>query len=623
MGLIWTFLATAGWIAILHEKTDLPAAFCPVAAVAVQVLFLYLLSLLGLLKSGPVILGVMAVLFLLKKRKTEKPLLTPGVVCFCVYAAALWVLNMGRVPDGFDNYSHWALAAKELYLTHALPGPDTLVTMTNYPPAVPLYQYFVLRLAGFSEGAMLGANGIWMGALLSCGFGDCGWRDWKRWPVCAGLMAALTLVIPNCAVNLQVDALMGMTALAMGLLALWDEKKTLPVQGLLGAVLVLTKMSGVMLLVLHCGLLTLLWRRRKGTARELLMSAAWCVGLPGGLYGLFSLRIHRVFADALSRNQFQVGAEAFGGKLAAKSPEFWASFPEDFWRAVWSGETAASLFFLVGNGVLLALLALCLLKVIRLPKGAVGLVLFSWAALAVYTAGLAGMYIFMMDEHESMILASFYRYFGTGVLYQLGLCAFALLPSEDGGGTLPVWLLLLAFVFPCARTQAPVSDWEAASHAARENLRQGVFTARADVLDVWDGETMLYCAYDQTHLNEDYVYRFVRYVFYSRKVRPMGPGLTRPEDLAEGGRCYVLWLGADVWTAQTLADAGLPVPERPGLYYKTAEQTLLPVAMQTKTPGAFAPGVFVCSYTVGFTPAPLMRTEFAMVFIRGASVSTK
>ena len=63
MGLIWIFLATAGWIVILHEKTDLPAAFCPVAAVAVQVLFLYLLSLLGLLKSGPVILGVMAVLF--------------------------------------------------------------------------------------------------------------------------------------------------------------------------------------------------------------------------------------------------------------------------------------------------------------------------------------------------------------------------------------------------------------------------------------------------------------------------------------------------------------------------------------------------------------------------------
>lgn len=580
MGLLLLSLATLGTAAFFREKLDLPAAFCPAAAVSAQILALYALSLVGLLRWGMWLVWAAGVVWLaaaaVSRRQVLKELLAPGVVCFGVYAVIVWLLNFGATPDGYDNYSHWALAAKELYLTHALPGTDTLVTMTNYPPAAPLYQYFVLRLAGFSEGTMLGANGILMGALLACGFGDSGWKDWKRWPVCAGLMAALTLVIPNCAVNLQVDALLGAMALAMGLLALWDDKGTLPAQGLLAAVLVLTKMSGAMLLVLHLLLLLGLWRVRRRTRKDLGAGFLWCGVLPGAAYGLFSLRIHRVFAGALARNQFQVGADALREKLAAKSPEFWARFPGDFWHAVWSGETPASVCFLVGNALLAAVLALYLLNLLRPRKAGAGLILFSWLALALYTAGLAGMYIFMMDEGESIILASFYRYFGTGVLYQLGLCALGLpmVTEGDGRRAIPAALCLAAMVWPCVHGLAPGSDWEQQCRTARDALRSTVMAVQSKVTDRWDGETMLYCAADQTYLNEDYVYRFVRYTFYSSHVRPMGPGLTRSEDLAPGGSCDILWTSHDTWAAQTLLDAGLTPPEGLGLYGKDAEQNI-------------------------------------------------
>lgn len=586
MGLLLLTLATAGATAFLRARTELPMAFCPAAGIALQILTLYALALLGLLRYGSCLLVLAGALGLcwtvFRRRAVLREFLSPGIAAFCLYVLVVWALNAGTTPDGFDNYSHWALAAKELYLTHALPGTDTLVTMTNYPPAVPLYEYWVLRLAGFSEGAMLGANGLLMGALLTCGFGDCGWKDWKRWLVCAGLMAALTLVVPNCAVNLQVDALLGAMALSMGLLALWDARKSMPIQGLLAVVLVLTKMSGAMLLVLHLALLMAIWYRKKGSRRDFLRGAVWCAGLPALAYGAFCFRIHRVFADALARNQFQVGADAFGGKLAEKSSEFWISFPADFWHAIWNGESAASLFFLVGNGVLAVVLVLGILKILRLPKGAAGLIFVSWAGLAFYTLGLAGMYIFMMDEYESIILASFYRYFGTGVLYQLGLCSLGLLLLPPGEGDhaariLPSLACLLALVVPCLWTQAPVSDWEAVSLGSREALRREVLENRAQVTQVWDGETMLYCVTDQTHLNEDYIYRFVRYAFFSSRVRPMGPGLTRPEDLEEGGSCYLLWLTNDTWAVQTLADAGLKAPDAPGLYYKTGENELLPV----------------------------------------------
>lgn len=583
MGLVLLCLATVGLMAVFHEKLRLPGAFCPAAAVCAQILTLYVLALAGLLRWGVglVAAGGLAGLAwtLLRRREGLKALLSPGVVCFCVYAAVLWLLNAGTTPDGYDNYSHWALAAKELYLTHALPVPDTLVTMTNYPPAASLYQYLILRLAGFSEGAMLGANGILMGAFLTCGFGACGWKDRTRWPVCAGLTAALTLVIPNCGVNLQVDGLLGAMGLALGLLALWDDKRTLPVQGLLAAVLVLTKMSGVMLLALHLLLLLGLWRVRRRSVKDLGRGLLWCGVLPGGAYGLFSLRIHRVFAEALARNQFQVGADSLREKLAAKSPDFWASFPGDFWHAVWSSETPASVFFLVGNALLAVLLALYLLNLLRPRKAGAGLILFSWLALGLYTAGLAGMYIFMMDEGESIILASFYRYFGTGVLYQLGLCAFGLpmVTEGDGRRAIPGLLCLAALIWPCTRALAPGSDWEQQCRAARDSLRSTVMAVRDTVSERWDGETMLYCAGDQTFLNEDYVYRFVRYAFYSGRVRPMGPGLTQSADLAPGGRCEILWLSGDTWAAQTLLDAGLDPPEDMGLYEKDGAQGITPL----------------------------------------------
>lgn len=578
MGAIIIFLVTLGLAAFLHARTDLPAAVCPAAVIAGQILTLYLLSLLGLLEYGPYLLifaGMAGLVWtLIRKRETWKDLFSPGIVLFAVYAAVLWRLNAGSTPDGFDNYSHWALAAKELYLTHALPGPDTLVTMTNYPPAVPLYQYFVLRLAGFSEGAMLGANGLLFGAQLCCLFGDCRWKDWKRWLLCTGLMAALTLVIPNCSMNLQVDALLGAMALALGCMALWDDEKTRPMQGAAASVLVLTKMSGAVLAALHLAFLLCLRRRRKDR-RALLGCFGWCAMLPAGLYGLFLLRIHRIFAESLGRNQFQVDAGAFGAKLAAKSPEFWASFPGDFWRAIWDGQTGASVFFMVGNAVLAVILVLFLLKIVRPPKRGIFVIVFSWAALAVYTVSLAGMYVFMMDEHESIILASFYRYFGTGVLYQLGLCAAVLTGGEEDWRPLPALLLTASFALGCAGALKPESDWEVRSRSAREELRRGVLSVREEVTAHWDGETMLYCAYDQTHLNEDYVYRFVRYAFYSRGVRPMGPGLTRQEDLQDGGRCYILWLEDDAWAIQALTNAGIEVPEVPGLYEKDADLTLL------------------------------------------------
>jgi len=550
-------------------------AFCPAAAVGGQILALYVLSLMGMLRYGPCLLALAGGLglcwTLVRRREVLRDLLSPGFVLFCVYAAALWALNVGRVPDGFDNYSHWALAAKELYLTHGLPGADTLVTMTNYPPAVPLYQYFVLRLVGFSEGAMLGANGIILGAMLCCLLTDCGWKD-RRWAFGGAWMAALTLVIPNCAVNLQVDGLMGATALALGCLALWDDEKTCPAQGVLASVLVLTKMSGVVLLALHLALVVCLWRRRGGGRRALLRCAGWCAALPAGMYGLFALRIRRVFAEALMRNQFQVGAASFGAKLAAKSPEFWASFPGDFWRAIWDGQTGASVFFMAGNAVLAVLLVLFLRKRLRAPRDGVFTIVFSWAALAVYTASLAGMYVCMMDENESIILASFYRYFGTGVLYQLGLCAAVLLGTETDRPVLPPLLLTAALALGCVGALRPASDWELQSRAARETLRREVLSVREEVTSRWDGETMLYCAADQTHLSEDYVYRFVRYAFYSKRVRPMGPGLTRSEDLTTAGTCYILWLENDGWASQTLLDAGIEPPAEPGLYYKTGGQ---------------------------------------------------
>ncbi len=122
------------------------------------VLTLFLFGIVGILNVGVYFLLVAAViLYILSgykiiKDKTYKTLMknliTPGAIIFIFAFVVLSLLNHGKIPDGWDEFSHWALSVKsavtkDILSTNASSG----LMFKNYPPGVTLFLYFVEEIS--------------------------------------------------------------------------------------------------------------------------------------------------------------------------------------------------------------------------------------------------------------------------------------------------------------------------------------------------------------------------------------------------------------------------------------------------------------------------------------------
>ena len=556
----------------------LPAAFCPAAALTCQILWLYVSALLGLLKPGAyaaAALGLAALLYhLLGRRDGWREFLEPACVFFLLYGLFFALFNRELIPSGYDNYTHWAVIVKEMYLTDALPRPGTMVTFTNYPPAAALYEYYLLQFLGLGGRQMVLALNILGGAMLSCCLVGVRWSRGSVLLLRLGVILGAFLMIPEHFRNLYVDAILGFVLLAMGVMALWDDSfsgATAVPQALLGALLLLIKMSGAMLLVLHVGLLLLLKYRRgapRPSVRPYLLSLA---GVCAGAYLSFHLHVARVFGQAVSDNQFQLSLSNFTAKLQEKSADFWSVFPLNFVRVFFDRGYSCSRFFLLFNLLFFGLFLLVRLGKLRLPAGARGLIPFSWACAAFYILCLAAMYIFMMTQYEGSIVASYDRYFGTLMIYQFALPLTGLF--WEGCGDLPgrrvpsagLTALFLCAVIAAGRITLFPPRWVVDSRLNQVDANRRVFTAAEQVGELLASDhPAVLAGMDYGLMSTDLMYRVFCYAFWQRDIFPLIE--SRWDSFDKTQPFYLLWLDSSEYLETALSEAGLPVPRQPGLY---------------------------------------------------------
>lgn len=586
--LIASFAGTAGFV---RRVFRLPAAFCPAVALACQTLCLYIFALLNLLRPGVYAVTAFGLAVLLwcalRDRGLWKEFFQPGVLFFLFYILFFAAVNWRTTPVGYDNFSHWAVIVKEMYRTNALPGEGTMVLFTNYPPATALYEYYLLQFLGFGERQMVLAMNVLEGAMVSCCFAGARWD--RRRNLLARLVLAfgvLTVIVEHFR-NLYVDALLGFILLAMGVMALWDDafsKKTALPQALLGALLILTKMSGAMLLLLHAALLIVLKCRRRPDRPAIRVYLLALAGACGAAYLSFQLHISRTFGQAVSNNQFQLSLDNFTAKLQDKSPEFWREFPRALFHAYVSRSNSCSRFFFLVNLCLLVLFAAALLGKVRLPRRVRGLIPFSWGCVIFYSLSLTAMYVFMMSEAESLMVASFPRYFGTVMIYQLGLpFAAILLDTEDdmlAGLSSPRFALGLC-ALACAAALAGRLTWLPLRWQTTIRLNQSaavskVLSAAGQLEDRLAGERppALACI-DCDRVSPGFMYYVLRYAFLEPNLWPLSEGYWKETYYTgENDPCYILWLEPYGWAEAAFAEAGIMIPEQAGLYYKDEDNQL-------------------------------------------------
>lgn len=580
-----------GAMAFARRVFRLPAAFCPAVALAGQILCLYALSLPGFLKAGSfavTLFGLAALLWCVLRERGSllREILDPGVLFFVFYAGFMLVLNRHHVLTGYDNFTHWAVITKEMYLTDALPRAGTMVTFTNYPPATALYQYYVVRFLGFGERQMVLAMNVLGGAMVSCCFAGARWDQPRNLLARLVLVFAVLTVTPEHFRNLYVDALLGFILLAMGVLALWDSsfsKGTAVPQALLGALLILTKMSGAVLLILHAALLVVLKYRRGPDRPAIRVCLLALAGGCAAAYLSFHLHLRLAFGQALSNNQFQLSFASFAARLRDKSPAFWSEFPRALFHSFFSRSISSSRFFLLANLCLLVLFLAVRLRGLRPPEEARALIPFSWACVLFYSLCLAAMYVFMMSESDSIMVASFERYFGTIIIYELGLPFTGFLLDPDGDPfsrqPAPRWALCLCAlacsVLLAGRLTWAPSRWKTDVRLNQAAANDRIFAAARQV-ELDRERPPVYVCVDLSRASRDTTYYVLRYAFLQTHIWPLdesywNEGFYKPE---RGDPYYILWLEPFDWAEQALAEAGVTVPTEPGLYYKDADNRL-------------------------------------------------
>ena len=445
-------------------ETILPLCFSFIIAV------LYFSGLAGNLLIGLYIVFALALASLvytilrlpsMPKNFWHEQLLTPGCFLFIVAALLIPLTMQGRILIYWDDYSHWGLAAKNLYLLDALGNaPASTIQFQSYPPGITLLQYFFTRLdPSFSESMLFVVHNLLIIVLLLPATERISWKQWKYLPCFLALALLPYIFINDPYYSLFVDVLLGL-GLANLFYYYFTTDGTAPSELIplfaTAFLLTLIKEIGIALAVLAIFVFACdLWLCRSKTRRSaglirlaavlagaLLAFASWQLfqtlsGVAGSSLGNNAwIGIQKLFAGSAPQYQYDVIKSYILRLLAYDSPSSFTTIVSMVSMSVLLlifGFVGSKLFF-EGNA-----------KSIWVLIGS----LFS--IYIIYAVALLGMYIFHFTQSEAIRFGSYDRYMGAvvmGIFSFLSMLLFRTLSYQRKWKGLAIMLLSVIMFVP-------------------------------------------------------------------------------------------------------------------------------------------------------------------------------
>lgn len=445
------FALSLGLSALFHRRIE---ETLPVSMLGVT-FFLYAAGLMSYLPAGlwavgffaAAGLGLFAVHAYRGRGAFVRPLvLTPGLAVFVFWLLFLMFLQHGRVLVGWDEMSHWGIAAKEMYFRNRF-GADAAspLLFRDYPPAAAVFEYFCLKLSGgYRDSVVLTGFGMLMLSPLLIVFRDLSWRDGKSLLLRLAAVMALPLVfysdyrisVADFYTTIYVDPLLGIL-FGCTLIAWFSEAPDgFNILRISLALFVLTilKASGfdlAMIFLLVAGLQAVIVRR--GRLAGLFGRRSWRLALLPVSAVAAECSWKMVLAVNHTPKEFSAGgfslptlAAVLGGRGAPYTREVLRNFAKALLvrplahlgvavpvgAAAFTAAAVALIVLLAGREETEA-------KRRRIAATG-GLLIFF---LLMYAAGLLFLYLFSFDPSEAVSLASYGRYLNT---YFLGMFLFLL-----------------------------------------------------------------------------------------------------------------------------------------------------------------------------------------------------
>ena len=190
-------------------------------------------------------------------REFRRLFFTPGLIIFIIAFLVILFANHGRLVSNRDDFSHWANTVKRMSLLDRFAtSPDSCAQFPNYPPAMSLVQYYLQSVNkamgnGFSEWLLFVAFEL---AIVLLPLSALSRLEWKK----KSVFPAIILLFCTCCVpgvfyptvyrTLMIDPFLGLAAgYAFSILLISQKRSALDRIGLAlsCAVITLTKLPGI------------------------------------------------------------------------------------------------------------------------------------------------------------------------------------------------------------------------------------------------------------------------------------------------------------------------------------------------------------------------------------------
>lgn len=429
------FVSVSGYVLFAHDQIRIPVKFSWIFVLSSLACIVYFSGLLNIMLWTVAVIflaGIALFLYYTFKRKLTSVFglgaLNMLNVIFCVAFAFIFASLVSTNFIHYDNFSHWGLIVKYLYLFNAFPdAASAIVDFKTYPLGSSSYLYYFCKIVGNSEGTMLIGQAT---LLFSCFYAMFGViRDSRRMllvtvlAICCSAMTYFNISIRIN--NLLVDFLLPLLALAAlaAMFSMRDRLKTaylvvLPILGLLCIV----KNSGIFFAAICFFVLiylTLKTRRIVPRKQHLLLLLLCTCTIIVSLVPFAAWNLHTAAVFAGENTKHSMNADNFEEVYSEKTPEVIAQIVTNFRSAVFSIGSLAT------RGILLCNLSVLLLYFIaRFGFGKkwklLKILILLDVCILLYYLGILAMFLFTMPTAEALVLAGFERYASSMIVLMIG-----------------------------------------------------------------------------------------------------------------------------------------------------------------------------------------------------------
>ncbi|MFT8751776.1 MAG: hypothetical protein ABF750_01450 [Oenococcus oeni] len=407
-----------------------------------NILFLYLFAMLGFLSAAAEVMFVVGLFLLLyffitgvlldrKPSFTFDTLTIWLIFYFFVIASALASSHLLH----YDNYSHWELIVKFLFVEGRIPGAsDTIITFTSYPLASSLFIYYVADIVGFSSGTLLLGQFFLLFSCMYALFAVI--RDRRIILTSALLCLVITIFnIFNIAIrmdNLLVDFLLPMVTLAgiSGLISYQKNYWKMIIHGSLFFItLSLIKNSGIFFSLIVWSLLVFyLFRYCKKWKHRLLNILNSLVIL--GISCLPIILWNKHVKDTFSLSKHEVSVSAYETLFGEKGHAIIELIIHRFINKSFSLSTLAFQGIIEINLILL-ISFLVIHFVAKRKNSLLSILIFTDLMIISYYVGMLMMFLLSMPTQEALNLAGMNRHASSIVILAWGILGISLAREID------------------------------------------------------------------------------------------------------------------------------------------------------------------------------------------------